>query len=160
MEITRFNEELIWQVSLAAGVGSNPIGLDRGQLGATHVIRFERVGPRVLMVEPNYGFRAISNDPAERRAVEQSFATSILAGFKVESETDRGVLVDATEFFLSEAHSVARRLRDAQQGNYSLDRNRSAIHLPRTRLPGRSVVEKVSIASTSVLRGNAFVRGR
>ena len=80
MEITRFNEEMIWQVSLAAGVGSNPIGLDRSQLGATHIVRFERVGPRVLMVEPNYAYRAISNDPSERRAVEQSFATSI-AGY-------------------------------------------------------------------------------
>ena len=81
MEIPRFNEELIWQVSLASGVGSNPIGLDRSQLGATHLIRFERVGPRVLMVEPNYAYRALSDDPSERRAVEQSFASSILAGF-------------------------------------------------------------------------------
>ena len=159
MEITRFNEELIWQVSLAAGVGSNPIGLDRGQLGATHIIRFERVGPRVLMVEPNYGFRAISNDAAERRAVEQSFATSILAGFKVESETDRGVLVDATEFFLSDAHGVTRRLRDAQQGSYSLDRNRSAIYLPRTKaFPRNTEVEATLTFSTNDRPGN-LVRG-
>src|SRR5690349_15495155 len=133
MEITRFGEEMIWQVSLASGVGSNPIGLDRGQLGATHLVRFERVGPRVLMVEPNYAFRALSEDPSERRAVEQSFATSILAGFKIESTTPRGVLVDATDFFLSDAHGVARSLRDADQGSYSLDRNRSAIYLDRTK---------------------------
>ena len=159
MEITRFNEELIWQVSLASGVGSNPIGLDRSQLGATHLIRFERVGPRVLMVEPNYAFRALSNDPSERRAVEQSFASSILAGFKVESETPNGVLVDATEFFLSDAHGVARRLRDAQQGNYTLDRNRSAIYLPRTKaFPQNTEVEATLTFSTND-RPGALVRG-
>lgn len=159
MEITRFNEELIWQVSLAAGVGSNPIGLDRGQLGATHLIRFERVGPRVLMVEPNYNFRALSDDPAERRAVEQSFATSILAGFKVESTTERGVLVDTTEFFLSDAHGVTRRLRETQQGNYSLDRNRSAIYLPRTKAFPRNTEVEATLTFTTTDRPGALVRG-
>jgi hypothetical protein len=159
MEITRFGEEMIWQVSLASGVGSNPIGLDRAQLGATHLIRFERVGPRVLMVEPNYAYRAISNDPNERRAVEQSFAQSILAGFKVESTTPRGVLVDATDFFLSDAHGVTRRLRDAEQGSYSLDRNRSAIYLPRTKsFPRNTEVEATLTFSTNESPG-ALVRG-
>jgi Met-zincin/Domain of unknown function (DUF5117) len=159
MEITRFDEELIWQVSLASGVGSNPVGLDRSQLGATHLIRFERVGPRVLMVEPNYAYRAISNDPSERRAVEQSFAQSILAGFKVESVTPRGVLVDATEFFLSDAHGVARRLREAQQGSYSLDRNRSAIHLPRTKAFPRNTEVEATLTFTTSDRPGALVRG-
>src|SRR6266849_4045278 len=85
LEISRFGEEMIYQVSLPAGVGSNPLGLDRGELGQTHIIRFDRVGPRVLMVEPNYKYRAITSDPAERHAVEDSFAQSILAGFKVGS---------------------------------------------------------------------------
>jgi hypothetical protein len=159
MEITRFNEELIWQVSLASGVGSNPIGLDRSQLGATHLIRFERVGPRVLMIEPNYAFRALTNDPAERRAVEQSFATSILAGFKVEKTTGRGVLVDATEFFLSDAHGVARRLRDAQQGNYTLDRNRSAIHLPRTKAFPKNTEVEATLTFTTSDRPGSLIRG-
>ena len=160
MEIPRFNEELIWQVSLASGVGSNPIGLDRSQLGATHLIRFERVGPRVLMVEPNQNYRAMSNDASERRAVEQSFASSILAGFKVESTTaSGGVIVDATEFFLSDAHGVARRLRDAQQGNYSLDRNRSAIYLPRTKAFPRNTEVEATLTFTTNDRPGPLVRG-
>jgi hypothetical protein len=159
MEITRFNEELIWQVSLAAGVGSNPIGLDRSQLGPTRLVRFERVGPRVLMVEPNYAFRALSNDPAERRAVEQSFATSIVAGFKVESTTTNGVLVDATEFFLSDAHGIIRGLREAQQGNYSLDRNRSAIYLPRTKAFPRNTEVEVTLTFSTTDRPGNLVRG-
>lgn len=158
MEITRFGEEMIWQVSLASGVGSNPIGLDRSQLGATHIVRFERVGPRVLMVEPNYAYRALSSDPSERQAVEQSFATSILAGFKVESETERGVLVDATEFFLTDAHGVARRLRDAQQGSWTLDRSRSAIHLPRTKAFPRNTEVEATLTFTTSDRPGSLVR--
>ncbi len=159
MEITRFGEEMIWQVSLASGVGSNPIGLDRSQLGATHLIRFERVGPRVLMVEPNTAYRALSPDSSERRAVEQSFATSILAGFKVEETTPRGVLVDATEFFLSDAHGVTRRLREAQQGNYSLDRTRSAIHLAQTKAFPRNTEVEATLTFSTGDRPGALVRG-
>ncbi|HYK02049.1 MAG TPA: zinc-dependent metalloprotease [Thermoanaerobaculia bacterium] len=159
MEITRFGEELIWQVSLASGVGSNPIGLDRGQLGSTQLIRFERVGPRVLMVQPNYAYRALSNDASERRAVEQSFAQSILAGFKIESTTPRGVLVDATDFFLSDAHGVARRLRETQQGSYSLDRNRSAIYLPRTKAFPRNTEVEATLTFTTNDRPGSLVSG-
>src|SRR5687768_9580274 len=99
MEISRFNTEFLYQISLQTGVGSNPIGLDRGQLGNTHVVFFERIGPKVLMIEPNYRYRAITNDAAERRAVEESFARSVLWGFKVEASDANRVLVDATAFF-------------------------------------------------------------
>ena len=159
MEISRFNEELIWQVSLAAGVGSNPIGLDRSQLGPTRIVRFERVGPRVLLVEPNYAYRALSSDPAERRAVEQSFATSILAGFKVESSTPNGVVVDATDFFLSDAHGVIRQLKETQQGSYSLDRNRSAVYLPRTKAFPRNTEVEVTLTFSTSDRPGSLVRG-
>ncbi|MEJ7577788.1 MAG: zinc-dependent metalloprotease [Pyrinomonadaceae bacterium] len=142
MEIARFNTELLYQVSLPTGVGSNPVGLDRGQLGNTHVVFFERVGPKVLMIEPNYRFRAITNDAAERRAVEESFARSVLYGFKVEAAEEGRVLVDATAFFLRDAHGVVDRLRDANQGRFNLDESRSAIHMPRTKnFPKNTEVE-------------------
>ena len=133
LEISRWNTELLYQISLPVGVGSNPIGLDRGQLGETHVVFFERTGPKVLMIEPNYRFRALSDDGAERRAVEESFARSVLWGFKVEAAEGERVLVDATQFFLRDAHSVVERLRDANQGRFQLDASRSAIYLPRTK---------------------------
>ena len=111
LEISRFNTEFLYQVSLPAGVGSNPIGLDRGQLGGTYVVSFERVGPKVLMMQPNYRYRALSNDEAERRAVADSFARSVLWGFKVEASEGQRVLVDATAFFLRDAHGVVERHR-------------------------------------------------
>ena len=80
MEIGRFNQEMLYQVSLPAGLGSNPVGLDRGQLGDSSVVAFERIGPKVLMTQPNYSYRAISSNEAERRAVKDSFAQSVLWG--------------------------------------------------------------------------------
>ena len=129
MQIERFDEELLYIRSLAAGVGSNDIGLDRGQLGASGIVRFDRVGPKVLMVQPNQRFRVDSDNPDEVRAVEEAFATSTLWGFEVAAESDGAVLVDVTPFLLRDAHGVADRL----PGSYRLEPSRSAVHLPRTR---------------------------
>ncbi len=133
LEIARFEQEFLYQVALQTGVGSNPIGLDRGQLGNTHVVFFERTGPKVLLIEPNQRYRARTTDANERRAVEESFARSVLWGFKVEAVEGDHVLVDATSFFLRDAHGVSDTLRQTQQGNFSLDESRSAIYLPRTK---------------------------
>jgi Met-zincin/Domain of unknown function (DUF5117) len=142
LEIARLDQELLYQVSLASGVGSNPIGLDRGQLGPTAIVKFERVGPKVLLVQPNYTFRALNAPDAERRAVADSFATSVLWGFTVESEDSARVVVDATAFFLRDAHGVADRLKATGQGSFRLDESRSAIFLPRTKgFPKNTEVE-------------------
>ncbi len=159
MQLSRFNEELLYQVSLPAGVGSNPIGLDRGLLGQTQIVTFERIGPKVLMTATNTRFRALSNDEAERRAVADSFARSVIWSFKVEAGDATSVLVDATDFFLSDQQSVTRTLRNTQQGNYALDKNRSAIYLPRTKVfPRNTEVEAVLTFQTGERPGN-FVAG-
>jgi hypothetical protein len=142
MEIGRFNQEMLYQVSLPAGLGSNPVGLDRGQLGDSSVVIFERIGPKVLMTQPNYSYRAITTNDAEKRAVKESFAQSVLWGFKVEAEEGDRVLVDATTFFMRDAHGVVDRLRQARQGTYKLDDSRSALYLPRTKgFPQNTEVE-------------------
>src|SRR5260370_21685479 len=83
VEIDKWGSEFLSQSGLPAGIGSNDIGLDRGQLGATRVVRFERSGPKVLLIQENLEYRAVSNDADERRAVRDSFAESALWGFKV-----------------------------------------------------------------------------
>lgn len=149
MEISRFNTEFLYQVSLPTGVGSNPLGLDRGQLGGSHVVRFERIGPKVLMIESNYDYRALSSDPAERRAVEESFAQSVLWGFKIEANEGERVLVDATAFLLRDAHGVIDRLRQARQGQYRFDESRSAFFLPRTKaFPKNTEIETILTFTT------------
>jgi hypothetical protein len=116
--------------SLPAGIGSNDIGLDRGQLGNSFIVRFDRSGPRVLLVAPNYDFRATTDNPDEKRAVRDAFAESTLWGFEVAAEEDGRALVDATAFFLRDVHQVPATLQRAQQGTYRLEPTRCAFYLP------------------------------
>ena len=133
LEIDKWDTEFLYQSGLPAGVGSNDIGLDRGQLGGTRIVRFERSGPKVLLVQENLNFRAVSNDADEKRAVHDSFAESVLWGFIATAEENGRLLVDATDFFLRDAHGVTNALRRAKQGAYKLDASRSAIYLPNTK---------------------------
>ena len=150
LEISRFNQEFLHQVSLPTGVGSNPIGLDRGQPGSTKVLFFQQVGNKILLVQPNYDFRAISNNAAEKKSVEESFARSIIWGFKVEATEGDRVLVDATNFLLRDAHGVADSLRQTQQGTYNVDESRSAFYLPRTKgFPNNTEVEVTLTLTTN-----------
>jgi hypothetical protein len=96
LEIDKWNTEFLYVESLPAGIGSNDIGLDRGQLGSSSIVRFDRTGPRVLLVAPNYNFRATSNNADERLAVRDAFAESTLWGFDIAAEEGTRVLVDAT----------------------------------------------------------------
>jgi predicted Zn-dependent protease len=149
LEIPKFNSEFLYQVSLPTGVGSNPIGLDRGQLGDTKVVYFERAGNKILLVQPNYNFRALSENAAERRSVEESFARSVIWGFKVEAAEGEKVLVDATGFLIRDAHRAADRLRAAGQGNYNFDENRSALYLPNTKGFPKNTEVEATITLTS-----------
>ena len=131
--IEKFDEEFIYVNSLAAGVGSNDIGLDRGQLGSTRIVRFDRHGPKVFLTQPNYWYRALSNNEAEVKAVRDAFASSVVWGFKIEKENKEGVLVNITDFLLRDAHGVVGRLNRTNQGSYNLDKTRSAIYADRTK---------------------------
>ena len=67
LKIERLDSEFLYQIALASGLGSNPVGLDRGQLGDSKVVFFRRIGPKVLLIERNLKYRAFSDNPAERR---------------------------------------------------------------------------------------------
>ena len=133
LEIDKWGSAFLYQSGLPAGIGSNDIGLDRGQLGATRIVRFDRSGPKVLLIQENLEYRAVSSDPDERRAVHDSFAESALWGFTVAAEEKDHALVDATDFFLRDAHHVPEALRRTKQGAYRLDGTRCAIYLSQTK---------------------------
>ncbi|MBA4138628.1 MAG: peptidase [Opitutus sp.] len=140
-EIARFDTDFLYVTSLPAGLGSNDIGLDRGQLGRERVVRFQRSGNKVLLVQPNLAFRASGTD-AEKRAVADSFAQSVIGGFEVGAEEGGRVLVDGTAFFLRDAHDVIGALKRARQGAYTLDEKRSAFFLPNVKaFPRNSEIE-------------------
>jgi len=133
LEIKDFDKEFLYVNSLATGVGNNDLGLDRGQLGDTRIVKFIRSGHKVLMTQPNYKYRANSDNQAEKLAVKEAFAESVIAGFRVSAENDGHVLVDITNFLLSDAHGVGNSLRRSKQGSYVMDMSRSAMYLPRTK---------------------------
>lgn len=155
--IDKFNTELFYVESLTAGVGSNDIGLDRNQLGRERVVKFDRRGPKVLLTELNYSYRAISNNAAEKKAVEEAFAQSVLWGFTVIAEEGGRVLVDASDFLLQDAHDVIGTLRNTQQGNYTLDKTRSAFYMPRTKSFPQNSEFEVTLTFTGQPTGG-FIR--
>ena len=138
--VDKFNTPFLYVNSLPAGLGSNDIGLDRGQLGDSRIVYFNRVGKKLLLTQPNLDYRAVSTDTKERSAVDQSFAQSILYHFTIEAEEVNAgepsinkVLVDATSFFLRDAHGVVDKIKRATQGSYTLNENRSAIYIQNTK---------------------------
>lgn len=139
LEIPKFDAEFLFTAGLAAGLGSNDIGLDRGGQAGARVVLFQRVGPRVLLVQPNQSFRSSSSNPLERKSVEDSFAKSVLWGFTVAAESGGRVLVDASDFLLRDVTGAANALRP---GTYRVDRTRSAFYMPRTKgFPKNSEIE-------------------
>lgn len=133
LQITQFNTPFLYQTSLPQGLGSNDIGLDRGQLGDTKVVQFERYGNKVHLVQLNTYYRANSNNAAEKKSIEEAFAKSVIQGFTVAAESNNKVLIDYTGFLLSDVHGVAKTLNNAKQGSYSLNATSSAIYLARSK---------------------------
>ena len=157
LEIERLGTEVLYINGLAAGVGSNDIGLDREQIGGARIVSFDRVGSKILMTQPNYRYRATTDNPDERRAVDDAFATSVLFGFTVAARTGDRFLVEATAFVLRDAHGAADRL----PGRYRLDTSRSAVYLPRTKgFPKNTEMEAtLTFACEQTGDGPGFGRG-
>ncbi len=142
LEIEDLNSEFLYVNSLTAGVGSNDIGLDRGQLGRTRIVEFRRTGNKVFLVHKNYGFRAYSDNPSEVRSIDEAFAESILWGFEIAKEDGGNLIVDATKFYMQDAHGVGQRLSRSREGNYRADASRSGLYFPMTKnFPQNTEVE-------------------
>ncbi|WP_132055846.1 zinc-dependent metalloprotease [Pseudocnuella soli] len=143
LEIDKWNLEFLYYPSLAAGMGSNDIGLDRGRMGQQYVVQWERSGNKVLLVAQNYDYRANTTSEMERRAVAESFARSVLWGFEVAAQEGGKVLIDGTPFFLQQdAVGAAQAIARTRQGNYRIDPLRSAFYLPMTKnFPQNTEVE-------------------
>ncbi len=159
--------EYLYVEGLATGLGSNPVGLDRGQLGASRFLILRRVGNRVLFEEPNLGFRALAAGDSEARATRESFAPSVLWAGPVETTGPSGsLLVDLTSFLVRDAHSVERQLDNTGQGSYALDPERSAVDLANCHaFPDNLVFESVltyagrkpgALVAATVPNGSSF----
>jgi len=157
LELPPEGEEFLYWVSLPRGLGSNDVGLDRGQLGGQWLLRTVRAGQRVLLVAPSTEWRSSSEDSAVQQAVEESFAESVVFGFDIAAETDGRVLVNATEFLLRDTHRVAAKLASSRQGSFSLDKSRSALLGDELRgFPDNSLVDALVTFTSDKPGGEVF----
>ncbi|MBS9525306.1 zinc-dependent metalloprotease [Litoribacter alkaliphilus] len=142
LEIDDLEKEFLYVNSLPAGIGSNDLGMDRGQLGNTRVVEFRKAGNKILLVHKNLDFRAESDNEDERKAVQDAFAESVLWGFEIQENSDGKYKVDATSFFLQDAHQIAEKLGNQNQGTYKLESSRSALNFENTKnFPQNTEVE-------------------
>ena len=132
LQVDTLDSEFLYVNSLTAGIGSNDIGLDRGQLGQDRVVKFQKHGNRLLLIQPNYDYRAVSDNADEVKSVAEAFASSVIGGFEIKIKNTSAYLIDVTDFLLRDSHNVSGRLKRSNQGNYSLDRKRSALYMDAT----------------------------
>ena len=133
LEVEKLNTDFLYINSLATGIGSNDIGLDRGQLGNERLVSFQKAGNKLLLIQPNLSFRANTSNKAEEKSIEQAFAKSVIYGFKILETIDSKYLIDFTSFLMQDKHGVADRLKSTKQGVYKIDLTKSALQPDRTK---------------------------
>jgi hypothetical protein len=133
LDAQQLNQQMLFQSSLPKGVGSNDIGLDRGQLGSTRLVEFQRFGNKLLLRQVNTDYRASSANAAEKQSITEAFASSVIAGFEISYEKEDKIYFDYTSFLLSDIHGISERLKQRGQGTYSLDKTRSGVYLAKTK---------------------------
>jgi len=140
----QLNQPFLFQSSLPYGAGSNDIGLDRGQLGETRLVQFERYGNKILLKQLNTDYRANTANPAEKQAVTEAFASSVIAGFSIAAASPNLIVVDYTAFLLTDIHRIGERLNASKQGSYRVDANRSGVHPARSKaFPDNTELEAI-----------------
>jgi hypothetical protein len=157
LEISSLNQELLYVNALTAGIGSNDIGLDRGQLGDTRVVEFRKTGTKILMVHKNYDYRAYTKNPYEAKSIQDAFAQSTLWGFEVLKSEGSTHIVDATNFFLQDVHGVSETLARTKQGSYKVDPSRSVLYYPTTKNFPKNTEVEATITLTGTGAG-AYLR--
>ena len=133
LKINDFAQAFLFQSSLPQGIGSNDIGLDRGQLGETRLVKFERYGNKVMLKQINTTYRASSDNAAEQASIDEAFADSVIAGFPVVAAEGNSVLIDYSAFLFSDIHNIGTQLDNSKQGSFKADPMRSGVYLPRSK---------------------------
>ncbi|HSM62818.1 MAG TPA: zinc-dependent metalloprotease, partial [Gillisia sp.] len=133
LEVKDLDQEFLYVHSLTTGIGSNDIGLDRGQLGTEAVVKFIKAGNKLLLIQPNLNYRAITENALEKKSVEEAFAKSVIYGFEIKEEVKGTYTIDLTSFLMEDAHGVANTLKNGKYGNFSLNKSKSALSLDRTK---------------------------
>jgi len=157
LEVDKFDTEFLYVNSLPAGVGSNDLGLDRGKIGNSRIVKFIKRGPKILLVQPNYAYRAVSTNADEKKSVEEAFAQSVIWGFNAAAEEGTKVLIDFTPFLLRDSFGIADTLSNLDQGKFEVEDSWSAVYLPNTKsFPDNSEFEAI-ITLKGKAKGNEII---
>ena len=154
LEVKELEKEFLYVNSLSEGIGSNDIGLDRGQLGGRRVVFFKKAGNKLLLVEPNQKYRANSNNYLEKKSIKQAFAKSVIWSFPIKDSNNDGYIIDLNDFLLNDAHGVSQRLKTTRQGSYSVNESRSSMELDRTKAFPKNIEFDIQLTFTGQPQGN------
>lgn len=152
LELPADSLRALFHVKQATGLGSNPIGIDRGASAGAQVVRFRRVGDRMLVIFENWRYRTSLDDTLHQRTVREAFPASTVAALPVLASRDGRALVDVTDFVMRDWTGVTGALARSQQGNYSVARDRSMVSRQYTNaFPGNT---EIGVELTFATNGN------
>ena len=153
LEVDKLDHEFLYVHSLRTGLGSNDIGLDRGQLGGGEVVKFIKSGNKILLVQPNLEYRATSENDLERRSITEAFARSVIFGFPIKETKGETYIIDLTPFLMQDTHGVIQRLKSMKEGTYKLDASRSTLWMERSKAFPRNVEFEAMLTYTGTPTG-------
>lgn len=128
LEISKLDKDFLMVNGYGTGIGSNDLGMDRGKLNNTRIVRFEKHGDRILLIQPNLSYRAVSNNTMEVKSVSEAFAQSVIFGFKIEKSEKDKFYIDIAPFLLEDLNFLVTQFKDQKQGIYKLEKSRSALY--------------------------------
>ncbi len=154
LEVNSLNKQFLYVSALSQGIGSNDIGLDRGQLGVRKIVFFKKTGNKLLLIEPNLKYIAETNNPLEKKSVDEAFAKSVLHGFTIVDYNNGSYKIDITSFLLQDRHGIIKRLAERNQGEYNIDKSKSSINLDRTKAFKKNIEFDVLLTFVGNADGN------
>lgn len=154
MVVDKLQTEFLYVSALSEGLGSNDIGLDRGQLRGGRVVYFEKRGNKLVLIQPNMRYRANSDNDAEQNSIREAFAKSVLFGFPIVKSYQDAYLIDITNFVIRDDHGVQTLLKNQGQGNFSMDKSRSFLNLDRTKAFPENVEFDAYLTFVGVVSGS------
>lgn len=153
LKVDTLNKEFLYVNSMSEGIGSNDIGLDRGKLGGRRIVKFQKAGNKLLLIQPNYKYRATTTNELEKKSVQQAFAKSVLYGFPITKKENGAYWIDITPFLKRDAYGVSNILKSKKQGTYKVDLSRSALSLERTKAFPKNVEFEVMLTFSGIPQG-------
>jgi hypothetical protein len=136
LEIDKLDKEFLYFAALSKGVGNG--GPERGR-AVSSIAVFKKEGGKILLIQPVYEYRAVTDNEDVKQAVENAFAKSVIWGFTPAATEGKTILIDLTPFLLRDALNIGnamagnRRGEGATGGGYKIDPARSVIEMTNTK---------------------------